>query len=240
VTGDPTSGADRHTHTDRFYQLLDDLAGRAHGPRRLRDCTGRDGWPPHGVYFFFEDGEVRANGLPRVTRVGTHALTASSRTMLWTRLSQHRGRLSGANPGGGNHRGSIFRRHVGAALIQRGDWPNGLLAAWLDDNRHPEWAEMEASVEREVSGYIGAMPFLWLAVPDAAGGRAGRGLVERNSIALLSARTGGVDRPASGWLGHQAVSEKVRESGLWNVNHVDERYDPAFLVTVSTLVERTR
>jgi hypothetical protein len=32
-----------------------------HGPRRLRDCHATDGWPPHGVYFFFEPGEVRAD-----------------------------------------------------------------------------------------------------------------------------------------------------------------------------------
>ena len=147
------------------------------------------------MYFFYEDGETRLDGSPRVTRVGTHALTASSRTSLWTRLSQHRGRLLGANPGGGNHRGSIFRRHVGAALIRRGDWPDGLLAAWLDNTPLPAWSDLEATIEREVSGYLGAMPFLWLAVPDQAGGRTCRGLIERNSIALLSRRTSR-NRPA--------------------------------------------
>jgi hypothetical protein len=42
--------------------------------RMLADCTGRDGWPRHGVYFFFEGGENRADGSPRVVRVGTYAL----------------------------------------------------------------------------------------------------------------------------------------------------------------------
>jgi hypothetical protein len=111
---------DRQAHTDRFYHLLDALAKHEEGPRRLRDCTGADGWPRHGVYFFYEDGEARADGSPRVVRVGTHALTATSGTTLWGRLRQHRGRVGGRNPGGGNHRASIFRGHVGTALIRQG------------------------------------------------------------------------------------------------------------------------
>ena len=85
------------------------LAQGLPGPRRLRDCHGSDGWPQRGVYFFFEPGEVRADGSDRVVRVGTHALTATSQATLWGRLRQHRGRLAGLHPGGGNHRASVFR-----------------------------------------------------------------------------------------------------------------------------------
>ena len=61
------------------------------GPRRLADSHGSDGWPRHGVYFFYEPGETRADGTDRVVRVGTHALTATSQATLWGRLRQHRG-----------------------------------------------------------------------------------------------------------------------------------------------------
>ena len=141
----------RTADTDRFYELLSRLAERLGGPRRLRECTGADGWPSHGVYFFYEAGETRADGSPRVVRVGTHALTATSKTKLWTRLAQHRGRLGGNNPGGGDHRGSIFRRHVGTGLIASGDWPEGLLKAWLATSPRPGWAVAEAQLERAVS-----------------------------------------------------------------------------------------
>jgi hypothetical protein len=67
-----------------------------------------------------------------VVRVGTHALTAASSATLWDRLRQHRGHLGGRDPGSGNHRASVFRRHVGAALIGRDGQPPGLLASWLD------------------------------------------------------------------------------------------------------------
>jgi hypothetical protein len=82
----------------------------------------RDGHFPHaGVYFFREEGEVRSEtgGGPRIVRVGTHALKDGSGTKLWRRLSQHRGQASG----NGNHRGSIFRLIVGAALIRRDTLP---------------------------------------------------------------------------------------------------------------------
>ena len=60
-----------------FYRLLAGLGGA----RRLRDCRAGD-CPPGGVYFFFEDGEVRSDSSSRVVRVGTHALTAASKRHL--------------------------------------------------------------------------------------------------------------------------------------------------------------
>jgi hypothetical protein len=218
--------SDRQAHTARFYALLAELARREGGPRRLRDCVGADEWPRQGVYFFCENGETRADGTGRVVRIGTHALTPASRTTLWARLRQHRGRLAGQNPGGGNHRASIFRGHVGTALIRRGDWPDGLLQAWSARTRDPAWAGLENEVELRVSDHIRAMPFLWLAVAGQPARDSGRGYIEKNSIALLSCRAGGLDQPSARWLGHHASSEKVRQSALWNSNHVDDRYDP--------------
>jgi hypothetical protein len=97
----------------------------------------------------------------RVVRVGTHALTAASSATLWSRLRQHRGHLAGRDPGGGNRRASVFRRHVGAALIRRDGRPDELLRSWLDRRRPPgEHASQETAIEHEVSRHIGAMPFL--------------------------------------------------------------------------------
>jgi hypothetical protein len=46
----------------------------------------------------------------------------------------------------------------------------------------------EDHLERDVSWHIGSMTFLWLAVPSRPDGSSDRGLIERNSIALLSCR----------------------------------------------------
>ena len=109
----------------RFYSSLALLEKRLGGARRLSYCSGHMKWPKRGVYFFRETDEVRAdsgNG-PRIVRIGTHALKAGSKTKLWTRLKQHKGVTSS---GGGNHRGSIFRSILGAALIKRDglDYPS--------------------------------------------------------------------------------------------------------------------
>ena len=232
--------ATRLRHLDEFYRLLDELARNENGPRRLKDCTGRDGWPRHGVYFFLENGETRQDGTRRVVRVGTHALRATDNTILWGRLRQHRGRVGGRNPGGGNHRASIFRGHVGAAFIRRDGRPGGLMESWASNHRHPECAVLEDQLERVVSEHIGTMPFLWLAVPSQPDGNSDRGHIERNSIALLSCVTGSPDKPSASWLGEQATSMRVRQSGLWNSRHVDEAYDPAFLQLLANLVEHPR
>jgi hypothetical protein len=95
----------------------------------------------------------------------------------------------------------------------------------------------EHSLECEVSKVIGCMPFLWLAIGDDAGPDSLRGYIERNSIALLSNYKKHPLDPASGaWLGHHCDRERVRSAGLWNSNHVEESYDPAFLADLHRLV----
>ena len=108
----------RIDHLKRFYDILGILEHRIGGPRRLVDCSGRMDWPCRSVYFFREAGEVRSDSGsgPRIVRVGTHALRPGSGTRLWNRLSQHKGQ---ARSGDGNHRGSVFQKHVGAALIEK-------------------------------------------------------------------------------------------------------------------------
>lgn len=245
----PNPAPHRFADTLRFYALLARIKERTGGYRYLASCDGRMDWPLRGVYFFFEDGEARREpvcGL-RVVRIGTHALKLSSRTSLWDRLSQHRG---GSRSGTGNHRGSIFRLIVGAALARRDDaplppnWgigPDASAAARnLGVDRETVKRE-EADLERWISEYIGHMPFLWLSVDDPPGPVSLRGVIERNAIALLShAPRPAVDPPSSRWLGALSDRERVRESGLWNNRHVAESHDSSFLDAICTLVTRWR
>jgi len=78
------------------------------------------------------------------------------------------------------------------------------------------------------------MPFLWLSVP----GRADRSDIESNSIALLSCLTSGPDKTSGSWLGRHAERAEIRESGLWNVQHVSGHYEPAFLHRLAQLVSQ--
>ena len=191
---------DPAAHLDRFYELLGRLEGALGGTRTLTDCHGRMGWPLRGVYFFFEPGETRPDGSPRVTRVGTHALTTMSQSTLWGRLAQHRGRVWGPHAGGGNHRGSIFRRHVGAALLARGGDHSATAAlTWGRGSSAPrEVVVAEQPQEVQVSAYLRSLPFLWLAVDDPPGRSSQRGVIERGAIGLLSWRVNAASRRCSG------------------------------------------
>ncbi len=103
-----------------------------------------------------------------------------------------------------------------------------------------DFKEGERPHEEAVSRRIRAMPFLWIAVEDLPGPASARGLIERNAIGLLSNfNKEPFDAPSDGWLGRSSGRERVRKSGLWNNNHVDEPYDPAFLDTLSLLVKNT-
>ncbi len=193
------------------------------------------GWPLRGIYFFTENGENRTDTGEgsRIVRVGTHALKSKSGTTLWTRLYQHKGQ---EKTGGGNHRGSIFRLIVGTAIAEKSGqefptWGQGSTAK--SDIR-----KGEEPMEQEVSQIIREMPFLWLAINDDPGPESLRGYIERNAIALLSNwKKTPLDPPSSGWLGYSCNREMVKNSGLWNQNHVNENYDPAFLETLENLVE---
>jgi hypothetical protein len=228
----------RAKHLEALYSTLDALERKLGGARTLAECNSRMDWPRRGVYFFREAGEQRCDtGTgPRIVRVGTHALGVTSQTRLWTRLSQHRGKQV---DGGGNHRGSIFRLLVGTALIAR----HGLeFSTWgAGSSATSEIRQGETALERRVSAIICAMPFLWLTIDDDPGPSSMRGYIERNTIALLSnCNKAPLDPPSNGWLGLHCNRERVRASGLWNSNHVEEQYDPAFLDRLERLVAEAK
>jgi len=215
----------------RFYQLLGALERGVGGCRVMGECTGRLVWPERGVYFFFEPGEVRSDlSTPRVVRVGTHAVSRGARTTLWSRLRAHRG----TNAGRGNHRASVFRRHVGDALIRRSgrreEFP-----FWGKGSSAPRHRASEAPLEKLVSDNIRRMSVLWLTVTDDAGPASNRAYLERNAISVLTA----ADPPSVNWLGNHSIRQKIRESGLWNIDHLGGRCDSEFLDILTRAVDDT-
>ena len=223
---------------DKFYDIMDALEQKVGGKRLLSECDGKMPWPEQGIYFFFENRELRENGSMRVVRVGTHGLQEGSQSTLWERLRQHRGNTTGEHKGGGNHRSSIFRLHVGTALITKNGYN---VPTWgVGEDSESDVSEAELEVEIQVSDYIRAMPFLWLAVDDPPGPDSLRGVIERNSIGLLSnyEKEEVLDPAFSGWLGRYCENEKVRHSGLWNVNYIEEEYENGFLGTLKDFVRK--
>lgn len=229
----------RRSDLDRLYDLLDSLEEKVGGKRRLKDCTGYMNWPDRGVYFFFAEDEVRnSTDQLRLTRIGTHAVSTGSGTSLWNRLRTHRGANRGTYENGGNHRGSVFRKRVGEAMIDR----DGL------HDEYPHWGEgssagrerrlAELEHERRVSEYIRDLPFLWIDVDDEPSPLSARAYIERNAIALVSNyRKDSLDPRSDDWLGRDSPRSEISDSGLWNINHVGEQYDTAFLDRLAESIE---
>jgi hypothetical protein len=225
---------------DDFYGILGELSARLGGTRVLRDCDARTGWPKGGVYFFFEAGQRRGDGTtPRVVRVGTHGVSTGSKATLWSRLKQHRGTGTRGVVGAGNHRGSIFRLHVGHALIRAGRLSP--LETWGKGSSAPaEVRVQEDAHERAVSAVLGAMELLVVKVEDTAGPASSRARIERNSLGLLaSARDAGLEEPSTEWLGHHALDNSIPRCGLWNVRATERSYERDFLLSLAKLARET-
>ena len=232
---------DRLKDLKRFFDLLAHLEYKNGTKINLGICNGKMNWPKQGIYVFYEAGESRTESGKgcKAVRVGTHALKKGSKSTLWGRLSNHRGSRSGL----GNHRGSIFRLLVGISLANRNNIP--LPTRWGDKKaRRKKMSQLELNAEYElekyVSDYICAMPFVYLNVSSDTGPKSDRAFIERNAIALLSnCHKPVIDQSSLNWLGRHCDRELVRCSGLWNQNHVKERYDASFLDTMEDWVMKT-
>lgn len=208
-----------------LYNCIYNLADSTGGIRVFSECTGKMYWPKRGVYFFvdFNERSLISNGKPRIVRVGTHAVSIGSKTTLWHRLKTHKG----TNEGGGNHRGSIFRLHVGNALIEK----EGLVCStWgKGQNASKDIREKEAFVEHLVSEYIGRLGVIVLDVDDLPAATSVRAFIEKNSISLLSSMNASFNFPSLDWLGNHSPRKEIIDSALWNINYINSDYDRKYL-----------
>jgi hypothetical protein len=211
----------RRTTGAELYGMIAE-ASRRHGVHRFELFGSLREMPQRGVYYFFDpDEETKfSSELPRIVRVGTHAVSAGSRSTLRTRLRAHFGQRDTT----GNHRASIFRLHVGNALLARSSrqasypsWGKGMSAdrATKDEER---------ALEVEVSRYLSRLLFSFVELSDASSPTSQRSQLERASINFLGADGIPLESPSQGWLGLSARPEIIRSTGLWNIQHNGERF----------------
>ncbi len=221
-----------------FYELLQQLEDRI-GIHYLTECSNRMNWPYQGVYFFFEPGEYRDNGTQlRVVRIGVSNPPRDKQSGLWDRLRQNRGTIAGKLSGGGDHRISDFRTHVGSALARR---DNITCPTWEEIQRsNASIREAEYLLEAKVTEVICGMPFLWLSTDNSKNPSLARQVIKDNSIALLSNyQKPPRDKASEGWLGSYCANRLVRLSGLWHSEHVASNYDPIFLNKMKKFIRVT-
>jgi hypothetical protein len=193
--------------------------------------------PSAGLYLFFDSHEPRLRDIDRlrVVRVGTHGVASGSKASLRDRMRTH----FGTSTGGGNHRSSVFRLHVGRALMEKGEmesvksWGNSELPS------DQKLLHSEAMLEARVSEYIGNLSVALLDVPGDSAKDNDRAYLEQNLIALLSNAFRPLDPPSHQWLGRHSDKPEIRKSGLWNVNHTGQRYDHRFAKMLEYYVRAT-
>jgi len=166
--------------------------------------------PQNGIYVQFEKGES-GHGGDRIVRIGTHTGTKSS---LKDRLGEHFE----------DFKRSVFRRKVGAAIINR-DIKNGS-RLWLEDDlviwSAPDWHKRKerfqakgrnsilAEIEKQVSRHIrDSISFVCIDVRDLES----RAHFESGLISTVSNCT--KCGPSKNWLGNFSTKPKVGKSGLW-------------------------
>ena len=222
----------RREDLDYFYELLNELEKKIGIKRTLKDPNACNNLPRFGIYFFYsikEKREFRKEN--RITRIGTHAINSQSKRSLRDRLRQHQGNITKRGRiDGGSHRGSVFRKLVGYALINR-DNLYGIYPEWgSSKTSHSNVRDEEHELERSVSNYIRNLSFTWLEVDDPPGPNSDRAFIETNSIALVSNyEKSPLDPRIDSWLGKFCPKEEIQKSGLWNNKDVKKMYDKSFL-----------
>lgn len=243
-----SAGSPRPTRLQELYGELARLNERTDGPYYLSDVDGSLDWPDRGVYVLFDpetDLEHQSRDQWYISRIGTVGDCKGSTSTLWDRLRAHRGTVSGAYADGGNHRGSIFRQHVGRCIIEREgleEYPHwGKAHRSLPDSvETTALREQEHSLELRVSQQIRKMPFLVIDIPGGPGPDCSRAMIEKNLIALTAhARrtTPGLIR--DGWLGRCSPRGTIAHSGLWNLDHVNAFYSDSVIHDVESYIDQT-
>ena len=181
----------------------------------FHSCALENNIPLNGVYLFFETEEPE--GLLRVRRIGTHSKDKG----LVRRLTDHY--FADKN-------NSVFRKHLGAALLKRKGEAASKIQQWIKQDTPTLW-----NIEDQISDLLRQrFQFKCLVVAEPER----RKTFEEKLISLFSRC---FDHPATG-LGRDAHDTRIVDSGLWNIEHVDDGWvedNEAFLKAVSELANIT-
>ena len=178
-----------------------------------------------GIYFFYELGEVQSHAVPeqRIVRIGTHRKT----TTVESRMSDHLpegNRLIAfdADKPKPSDR-SIFRKNIGRVILYQDN--DDYRSIWDKDftliKNRDEWGsfrniEKEQELEHQITQIIRSrFSFRFIIVESAER----RKELEKRLIGTVAECRG--CGPSDGWLGNSSPIEKIRASGLWQVQHLN-------------------
>ncbi|KUG03474.1 hypothetical protein ASZ90_019110 [hydrocarbon metagenome] len=223
----------RKRDLDALYRILDWYEHRE-GNRIYIGEISRKTLPAKGWCFFYEKGECRQKtSEPRIVRVESYS-EQDEKISIYNQLLTHRGNIAGVYSGGGNHRRSFLRKHIGTAIMNK---LARSCTTWEEDQVNASTRKTEHWLESLVSEVTGSMEVLVVPIDNNRDmGRIAK-YIEKNAIALLSNfNKDPVDSPSSDWLGSRCSNPLVRGSGVWNSNGVMYQYDQHFLEVFKRIV----
>lgn len=165
--------------------------------------------PKNGIYIIFENGE-KYKTLDRIVRVGTH----TGNNQLRSRLNQHF-----INE---NKNRSIFRKNIGRCFLNKEN--NPYLSLWeLDITSRAEKEknlklldlDFEKQMEKRISNYVQTNLSFCVFQIDTKDDR----LFWESKIVSTLAKAIDI-KSSENWLGNQSTKDKIRVSGLWQVNEL--------------------
>ena len=189
-------------HCAELHKMFD-------GMKRYNFPFDVNGIPANGIYVLFEKGE-RAHGGDRIVRIGTH----TGENQLRSRLNQHF-----LNE---NKDRSIFRKNIGRCVLNKRQ--DDYLELWEKDltsrkNKEKYGAlidrRFQAMMEKEISEIIKSnFSFAVFEVKE----KEDRIYCESRLVSEVSNCS--ICKPSDTWLGMHSPKNKIRESGLWQVQQL--------------------
>ncbi len=182
--------------------------------------------PENGIYFFYEDGEFWGHGgeKPRIVRVGTHK-DGNFRSRIgehyllneaWMNFDKNKPKPSDR---------SIFRKNIGRALLNKDK--DDYLKIWeidftLSKNRKLYGDKREIEKEKKLEEAITKLlrekfTFRFIILDPHVEKMGSKGLESALIGTLASCK---LCKPSPNWLGNYSPVQKIRESGLWLVQHL--------------------
>jgi hypothetical protein len=205
----------------RLHEVLEQLPAHRY-PIHWRSL------PSNGVYFFYESGEYWGHGgqKPRVVRIGAHRegnLVSRMRSHYVADSTIRRLDYDRAAP----KDRSIFRKNIGRALLAKSR--SRYLKVWdwdATEKSHRALVQnhrdimVEQRLEKRINRILAERFWFRVLPTPSQEGVLGVGGLEARLIGTVAGC--GNCRASDAWLGHFSPQHKVRHSGLWLSQHLDD------------------
>ncbi|MGB2697923.1 MAG: hypothetical protein WBD28_08735 [Candidatus Zixiibacteriota bacterium] len=203
--------------------------------------------PQKGIYFFYEKGEIWAHGRdnPRIVRIGTHKnRNFRSRIKEHFLLDESKMGFDKDKPKPSDR--SIFRKNIGRALLNRDR--DDYLQVWKIDFMtrgkreclgHKRDIDKEKRIESTITRILRERFSFRFIVIESQTERMGSKGLESSLIGTVSHCK--LCTPSNGWLGHFSPQKRIKNSGLWLVQHIDsEGINNQHKKIISDTITRTK